>query len=421
MRARIAWAVLVGLLLVAAFISASPLLYTLLFALLAVPLVGFLASIFSARRLSGEVKRLTPYLQVGETLHEKITLRNLHWFPKLLLEAEHHTTPFGTNGKVLTLWPYSTSSWTSTKHCERRGIYRYGKLRVTSRDPLGLFNTTLEFGEEQIALIYPATVDLPGFYVPAGHGWTEGLVRGNTWTPSPIASTVRDYVPGDSVAHIHWPATAHMGKLMIKEFEREPSGPADAVWVMLDLDARVQAGVGAESSVEYSVTIAASIAKRFLDAGRTVGVVINGEEQTIIRPGIGLGQVGRVLQAFALAEPGLLGTVLDAANTTVAELTRGASVIIVSSAAPADVAAAANVLETGGAGVVPVIVEASSFVGSPPARGSAYRLPGTRFDAYVIHKGDELEMRLDYRIQGHGLGINPTPQIAESPVPGAPA
>ena len=399
------WAAFVGLLLVVAFISASPLLYTLLFALLAVPAVGYVASIFSARRLTGEVKRLTPFLQVGETLEEEITLRNLHWFPKLLLEAEHTTTPFGTNGKVLTLWPYSSSTWYSSKHCERRGIYRYGKLRVTSRDPLGLFNTTLEFGEEQVALIYPATVDLPGFYVPAGHGWTEGLVRGNTFTPSPIASTVRDYVPGDSVAHIHWPATAHTGKLMVKEFEREPSGPADAVWVMLDLDDRVQAGAGAESSVEYAVTISASVAKRFLDAGRTVGMVVNGQEQTIIRPGAGLAQVGRVLQALALAEPGQLGTVVDAANTTVAELTRGASVVIVSSATPSDVASAAGILESGGAGVVPVIVEASSFIGSPLARGAAYRLPGTAFDAYVVHKGDELEMRLDYRIHGHGNGV----------------
>lgn len=406
MRARVYWAGLVGTLLIVALVTASPILYTLLFALLAVPLVGYGASIFSARRLAGEVKRLTPFLQVGDTLHEGITLKNLHWFPKLLLEAEHQTTPFGTNGRVMTLWPYSSSSWISTKHCERRGLYRFGKLRVTSRDPLGLFNRTLEFGEEQVALIFPATVDLPGFFVPAGHGWTEGLVRGRTFTPSPIAATVRDYVSGDSVAQVHWPSTAHRGKLMVKEFEREPSGPADAVWVLIDLDDRVQGGQGAESSVEYSVTIAGSVAKRFLDAGRTVGLVVNGEEQTIVRPGTGLEQMGRVLQTLALAEPGRLGTILDAANMTAAELTRGASVVIVSSASPSDVASAGQSLEAYGAGVVPIIVEAASFDGAPPARGGSYRLPGTVFDAYVVHSGDEIEQRLDYRVHGHGNVVN---------------
>jgi uncharacterized protein (DUF58 family) len=401
LRARIYWAALVLALLFFALVTASPIMYTLLFALLAVPLVGFGASIFSVRRLSGGVRRLSPSLQVGDTLQEEITLKNLHWFPKLLLEAEHQTTPFGTNGRVLTLWPYSSASWVSTKHCERRGLYRFGKLRITSRDPLGLFNRKLEFGEDQVALIFPATVDLPGFFVPSGHGWTEGLVRGRTFTPSPVASTVRDYVQGDSVAQVHWPATAHRGKLMVKEFEREPSGPADAVWVLIDLDARVQGGEGAESSVEYSVTIAGSVAKRFLDAGRTLGLMVNGEEQTIVRPGTGLEQMGRVFQALALAETGRLGTVLDAANMTAIELTRGASVVIVSSASPSDVAAAGRVLEGYGAGVVPIIVESASFKGAPPARGGSYRLPGTAFDAYVIHAGDEIAQRLDYRVHGH--------------------
>ncbi len=406
MRARFYWTALVGASLLIALVSASPILYTLLFALLAVPLVGYGASVLSARRLVGEVKRLSPFLQVGDTIQEAITLKNLHWFPKLLLEAEHQTTPFGTNGRVMTLWPYSSASWISTKHCERRGLYRFGKLRVTSRDPLGLFNRTLEIGEEQVALIFPATVDLPGFFVPAGHGWTEGLVRGRTFTPSPIAAAVREYVPGDSVAQVHWPATAHMGKLMVKELEREPSGPADAVWVLVDLDDRVQGGEGTESSVEYSVTIAGSVAKRFLDAGRTVGLVVNGEEQTIVRPGTGLEQVARVLQTLALAEPGRLSTVLGAANMTAAELTRGASVVIVSSASPSDVASAGRVLEASGAGVVPIIVEASSFEGAPPARGESYRLPGTTFDAYVVHAGDEIEQRLDYRVHGHGNVVN---------------
>ena len=400
MKARVLWALLAGLLAVLAFSTSSAIMYRLLIALLVVPFLGYLGSIFSARRLAGDVRRLTPFLQVGDTLEEQVTLRNLHWFPKLLLEAEHQTTPFGANGRVLTLWPYRSSTWTSSKHCERRGVYRYGRLQVTSRDPLGLFNRTLDLGEEQTALIYPATVDLPGFFVPAGQGWTEGLVRGNTFTPSPVAASVREYVPGDSVGHIHWRSTARAGKLMVKELEREPSGPADAIWVLLDLDERVQAGEGTESSAEYSVTIAASVAKRFLDTGRSVGLVASGQDRQIIRPEAGMGQIGRVLEALATVEPGLAGTVEDAAVAMTQELSRGASVVIVSSAPVQDVAAAAGVLEGNGAGVVPVIVEASSFAGSPLARGESYQLFGTTMEAYVVHRGDEIERRLDYRLHG---------------------
>lgn len=405
MRARVYWAVLVVVLVLAAFITGSPVLYTLLFAMLAVPLFGFLASIFAIRRLTGHVRRITAFLQVGHDLQEEIVVRNLHWFPKLLLEVEHYSTPFGNNGRVLTLWPYRTTSWVSTKHCERRGIYTYGELRVTSRDPLGLFNRTAVFGEQQEALIYPATVEIPGFFVPAGHGWIEGMVKGKTFTPSAIASSVREYAPGDNMGHIHWPATAHRGKLMVKEYEREPSGPADAVWVMLDLDANVQAGTGAESTVEYAVTIAASVAKRFLDAGRTVGLVLNGQDLKVIRPGTGMEQVGRVLQELALVEPGPVSDVVGIATRTVEELTRGASVVMISSAQLDAIASAATILESTGAGVVPIIVEADSFRGERPARGTTYRLPGMTSDAYVVHMGDEIERCLDVRVVGHMPGL----------------
>ena len=57
-----------------------------------------------------------------------------------------------------------------------------------------------------------------------------------------------------------------------------------------------------------------------------------------------------------------------------------------------------------GAGVVPVIVEASSFAGNPVAPGTDYRVPGSTFEAYVVHKGDEIDMRLDYRTHGPGGG-----------------
>ena len=411
MRARGLWVGLAVLLLVLAFSSSSGILYRLLFALLAVPLVGYLGSVFSARRLAGEVRLTTPFLQVGEVLEEEITLRNLHWFPKLLLEAEHDTAPFPSSGRVLTLWPYRSSTWVHSQHCERRGLYRYGELNVTSRDPLGLFNRTMRVGDPQTALIYPATVDLSGFFVPAGQGWTEGMIRGRTYTPSAIASFVREYVPGDAVSHIHWRSTARMGKLMVKEFEREPSGPADAVWVMLDLNRRVQAGHGADSTVEYAVTIAASVARRFLSAGRTVGLMLSGRERLVIRPGTGLTQVGRALEALAVIEPGEMGTVVDVAAATASELTRNASVVIVTSAAVEDIAAAALVLEGSGAAVVPVIVDAASFEGKLPEAAVSYRLPGTALDAYVVHKGEDIQRRLDYRV--HGLGHAPVAAVGE--------
>ena len=62
-------------------------------------------------------------------------------------------------------------------------------------------------------------------------------------------------MPGDAFNRIHWPTTARTKRLMVREFELDPT--AD-VWIVLDLDTEVQAGTGLESTEEYAVTAAAS-------------------------------------------------------------------------------------------------------------------------------------------------------------------
>lgn len=397
MNVRVVWIGVGLLLLVLALSTGGALYYRLFLGLLAVPALGFLASVLSARRIEGGVQRLTAYLQVGEDLEERIVLQNTHWWPKLLLEVQHDTQPFGRAGRITTLWPYGSTTWTTSSHCERRGVYHFGELEITSRDPFGLFSRTMRLGRPQTALIYPATVDLSSFFVLSGRGWTEGIVRGRTFTPSAIASGVREYTSHDAVSRVHWPATAHAGRLMVKEFDREPSGPADAIWVVLDLDERVQAGEGAESSVEYGVTTAASVAKRFLDSGRNVGAVFSGREQLIIPAATGITQMGRIFQALALIEPGDAGSVQETSDAVKNELSTGASIVLITAAPPSAVSPAVDMLRATGAAVVPVLIDAPSFIGR--------RSAASGLEAYLIRMGDEIGRRLDYHSAPPSLAL----------------
>ena len=379
------------------------------------PLFGYVSSVLAARKLEGSVRRITPFLQVGETLVEELTLRSLHWWPKLLLEADHQTKPFGSSGRVVTLWPYQTATWTAEKHCERRGVYEYGEIEVTARDPLGLFARSVRLGRRETALVYPATFDLPGFFVPAGQGYTEGANQGRTFMPSPVAGGIREHVPGDGMSRIHWPATARAGKLMVKLFDREPSGPFDAVWVLLDLHADVQAGSGTESTVEYGVTIAASILKRFIEAGRPVGLTVAGEERLTFASESGMTQLGRGLEALALVQPGRAAELPELAAATAEEIASGSSVVIISPAPVEAVSAAATKLQAAGAGVVVVLLDPASFedgaaAGRPAVGGlDQVRIPGATLDAYVVHRGDEIPQRLDHRLHGSPQGLEGDP------------
>src|SRR4029078_3852886 len=85
---------------------------------------------------------------------------------------------------------------------------------------------------------------------------------------TPNASGVRNYEPGDSFNRIHWPSTARTGQLMVKLFELDP---ASDIWIILHLYKAAPVGEGDEGTEEFSVQIAASIARYFLVANRSVG------------------------------------------------------------------------------------------------------------------------------------------------------
>ncbi|MCH9020929.1 MAG: hypothetical protein IIA73_11270 [Proteobacteria bacterium] len=88
------------------------------------------------------------------------------------------------------------------------------------------------------------------------------------------------------------------------------------------------------------------------------------------------------------------------------EIEPGASVIVVSPAPVDVILAAARRLEASGAGVVPVILDAASFVGGAREGGDQDGPPATELEAYVIRRGDEIPQRLDYRLHGTHQGVD---------------
>ncbi len=121
---------------------------------------------------------------------------------------------------------------------------------------------------------------------------------------------MRDYQPGDSFNRISWRASARTGRMMVKEFELDPT--AD-VWVVLDLDARAHvrglirdlahddplANLLANATEEYAVTVAASLARHFINQNRTVGLMAAGQHREII-PTDRARQLLKVLEALAV-------------------------------------------------------------------------------------------------------------------------
>lgn len=117
---------------------------------------------------------------------------------------------------------------------QKRGIFAVGELIITNSFPLGLFGFSKSTIPEGSVVVYPRILDIRG-------GWVNRIANKSivselsySYMPTSIPGTtrgLRDYIPGDSPRHIHWPSSAKANKLLVREFEIESTG---YVFIILD-------------------------------------------------------------------------------------------------------------------------------------------------------------------------------------------
>jgi uncharacterized protein (DUF58 family) len=237
------------------------------------------------------------HAQAGDMLRANYTVRNTSRLPKLWLEVHNPTTlPVGLPGQAITIGPRGEKSWSVRVPLTRRGHFQVDPMALRTGDPLGLFESNASVGGYSTVIVYPRVEALPGWRMPPA--FIEGSHADKVRTPhtTPSATSIREYVPGDAYNRIHWKTSARMGELVVKEFELEQT--AD-VWIFLDLDAATHTGEGDESTLEYGVRVAASIAARALVENRKVALTASGAHISPIPADRGPRQYQKIMQTLA--------------------------------------------------------------------------------------------------------------------------
>lgn len=276
---------------------------------------SFLWSRLSQRGLGFRRRLDSDRASVGENVIEHFEVSNTGRLPKLWLEIwDASTLPGHRASRVLHVPGKGTVRWMAKTPCLRRGQFRVGPVMVRSGDPLGMFPRHRNFSDSHNVVIYPATVDVSRFRLPSRRhsGGPAAMSRYPTVTST--VSGIRDYAPGDPLNRISWSATARTGRMMTKEFDMEPSSD---VWIVLDLDRRHHTAAvyppdhpshrkpvepWLDSTVEYAVTIAASLAKRCLEESRLVGLIATAGRMEVIPADRSHGQQIRVLESLAVVQ-----------------------------------------------------------------------------------------------------------------------
>ncbi len=392
---------LVALLVAAVFIATGTgfwLLYRIAYIVaLGIP-VALLLAWLNTRALDARVERRTLRGQVGQEAEELIEVRNRSLIPKLWVELEDPCDlPGHESRRAVTIPGRGLRSWVVQTTLRRRGLYDWGPLLVRGGDPFGVFSTERRYGARQQILVYPRVADLPRFQTPPASLPGEGRFRRRTHYITPNASGVRDYAPGDPLSRIHWRSTAHTGELMVKTFELDPTSD---IWVIADLEGSIQAGEGDESTEEYTITVAASVAQRYIAANRSVGLIAFGEEYTVVEAERGQQQLSRMLESLAVAKAAgeaPLGNLLIEEQR---RFGRHTTLVLVTASTESSWLPPVQSLVQRGVRVAVVLVDAGTFGGEDSPLLLYGELTASDILTYVAAQGDDLSLTLSSTAMG---------------------
>jgi uncharacterized protein (DUF58 family) len=391
----------VGILLVALFVAFGTgfwLLFRLAWVIgLTVP-AAWLIAWYGTRSLDVVAERRTDRAQVGQEAQEVIEVHNRGVLPKLWLEVDDPSGMPGHRSKrVIVAGSRHTKSWIVDTRLVRRGLYDWGPVRVVGTDPFGLFRRVKLFGGQQQILVYPPVTDLPHFQAPPANLPGEGRFRRRTHYVTPNASGIREYAPGDAFNRIHWASTARTGEIMVKTFELDP---ASDIWVVLDMERRVNAGSGDMSTEEYGVRVAASIARHYLVQNRTVGLITFGRDLRVIEAERGAQQLTRILETLAtVAAVGEapLGNILFEEQR---RFGRHTTLVIVTAATDDSWLSGLLSLTQRGVKAAVVLVDPSTFGANQSPLLMYGALTAADVPTYVVRNGDDLSLALSPSQEG---------------------
>lgn len=145
-----------------------------------------------------------------------------------------------------------------------------------------------------------------------------------------------------------------------------------------------------ESTEEYTVTIAASLAQYFLRHDRAVGMLAYGQSNEIVQPDRGERQLNRILETLAVLRAQGQARVEDMLHAESHHFPRGTTVIVITPSSRENWVTAARQISRRGLRLVSVLVNPESFGGKRSAMPLVTLLQAAGMGAYLVNCGDNL-------------------------------
>jgi uncharacterized protein (DUF58 family) len=259
-------------------------------------------------------KRVFP----GETVDLEVQVENAKALPVPWLRVEDewpldvlptdqtldpsHKPSMGNLTHVFALRWYERIRRSYTLLADKRGMYGLGPTRLYSGDVFGLFQAERVIEQQDYVIVYPRILTLAELNLPSKEPFGDARARHRLLKDPSRTMGARDFQPGDSFRHVHWPATARHQQLQTRVYE-----PTTALTAVICLNVatfpRPWEGILPEL-FERAIVVAASLAAYAVENRYSVGLVSNGavprSDQPIrVMPGRSPDQLTRILELLA--------------------------------------------------------------------------------------------------------------------------
>jgi len=313
--------------------------------------IAWLLTVFSLRGIKVDRQARSLRASMGDIFEEHFEVSNTSRIPKLWLEVANETTiPNATGSRVLTfLRAKQKRIYTSRTWLTSRGGFPLGPTRITSGDPFGIFRISRSYPATASLIVLPMLFPVSEFLSPPGLLPGGKAIRRKSIDITPHAAGIREYVPGDPMKRIHWPTSIRRDQLMVKEFEQDPQAE---VWLFLDTHKSAHVAKPGEnydtppiddllllrrrkvklspSTLEYSISITASLAHYFIEQRRAVGLVSAlGRAFTVIPAERSERQEAKILEELAFLQAESTYTLPGLVTAQMGQLPQGSSAILI--------------------------------------------------------------------------------------------
>ena len=347
--------------------------------------LAWLTTVLSIRGLKVERRARSSRAGVGDVFEEHFEVMNDSRITKLWLEVANETKiPNATGSRVVTfLRGGQKRSYTARTWLTQRGGFSLGPTTITTGDPFGIFRTSKHFISSSNLVVFPMLFPIQDFISPPGLLPGGKAIRQKSIDVTPHASGIREYVPGDPMKRIHWPTSIRRDQLMVKEFEQDPQSE---IWFFLDThksvhytkpgDHTVAAPVDdlflirrqkvklPPSTLEYSVSITASLAHYFIKQRKSVGLVTATENSyKVIQAERSERQEGKFLEALSFIQSESSITLPNLVTAQIGQLPQGSSAILVTPMPWMEILIAVDSLQRRNLRPVVVLLMSQSFGG----------------------------------------------------------